>query len=146
MQHNPVHICEGALHFPAHPCHPTSLAHDIAAWYPWVWLAVQTRVHITTQPAPIDPPHTCTQHHMVPLQVWLAAHAWVHNTAQSAPIGPLPAHTQHHTAPLWVWLAARAPALHGVGITPVPELIVVLHYIYCTLNKQPRINDLVHSC
>ena len=58
------------------------------------------------------------------------AHARVHNAAQPAP----GTHTTSHSAPVGLAQCAHLPHM-CVGITPVLEL-VVLHYIYCTLNKR----------
>ena len=51
------------------------------------------------------------------------------------PHWPAPrAHTTSHGAPVGLAQRARLPRMR-VGIIPVLEL-VVLHYIYCTLNKR----------
>ena len=44
--------------------------------------------------------------------------------------------------------SVSTPASHVCGHYPCPELIVVLHYIYCTLNKQLSVLPLtvLHAC
>ena len=134
MQHHPVCVCEGTLHFPAPPssflthtwhCSMVPLGLTCSAHKCTSYLACShwftSHMHTTLHSGTMGPAHS--------------THIWGCTTQPSLPPLVCPLHALNITQCPCGSGSAHAPALHMCGHHPCPELIVVLHYIYCTLNK-----------